>query len=210
MGKENPQDLSARSICASDQSWSGRRGYACLGDVRSPVDAKPDEAAEGETGCGRALSPPRGDSPSRTEPGHRIVGWGTSRGIHPLQALRAHKVVSLVPVAPSSPECAACPFTSPDNRLRQAEFVGQRCGQRDDADHNTAGVSAKRGITQLLSGDPPTKSPKRPRIFRKPGPERSAVTPGEDRIRRGTPEALAPWPMSQEPPGAIRETPASA
>ena len=134
--KERP-----RGLCASDQSWSGRRGYAGLGDVRSPVDAKPDEAAEG-AGCGRALSPPRGDSPSRTEPGHRIVGWGTSRGIHPLQALRAHKVVSLVPVAPSSPECAACPFTSPDNRLRQAEFVGQRCGQRDDADHRARSAAS--------------------------------------------------------------------
>ncbi|MHB1956443.1 MAG: zinc ribbon domain-containing protein [Sulfobacillus sp.] len=123
------------------------------------------------------------------------------------KALRHHKLVITVPPAYSSQECAVCTFTSPDNRLSQAEFVCQRCGHIDNADHHAACVIAKRGITKLLSGDPLTKSHKTTRIFRNLGPERSEVTPGDDPIRRGTPEAPAQWSMNQELPGAIPETP---
>ena len=42
-------------------------------------------------------------------------------------------------------------------RPSQAEFVCQRCGHTDNADHNAAVVIATRGIKKLLSGDPLTK-----------------------------------------------------
>ncbi|PSR33008.1 MAG: transposase, partial [Sulfobacillus benefaciens] len=100
-----------------------------------------------------------------------------------------------------------CTFTSPDNRLSQAEFVCQRCGHRDNADHNAARVIKKRGIQKLLSEEPLTKSHKTTRIIRKLGPERSEVTPGDDRIRHGTPEAPAQWSKNQELLGVIPETP---
>ena len=89
------------------------------------------------------------------------------------KALRASKLVILVPPAYSSQECAFCTFTSPesprvfcvDNRPHQAAFVCQQCGHTDHAGHNAACVIAKRGIQKLLSGDPLTKMHKPTRIF---------------------------------------------
>jgi len=68
-------------------------------------------------------------------------------------------------------------------------------------------VIAKRGIKKLLAGDPLTKPHKATGIFRHLGLERSEVTPGDDRIRHGTPEAPAQWSMSQELSGVIPEPP---
>ncbi|PSR32655.1 MAG: hypothetical protein C7B46_12905 [Sulfobacillus benefaciens] len=105
--------------------------------------------------------------------------WGPVVSFTTYKALRQGKLVITVPPAYSSQECAVCTFTSPDNRPSQAAFVCQRCGHTDHADHNAAVVIAKRGIQKLLSGDPLTKAHKTTRIFRKLGPERSEVTPGE-------------------------------
>lgn len=69
-----------------------------------------------------------------------------------------------------------CPFTSPDNRHSQAEFVRQRCGHRDNVDHNAAMVIAKRNITKLLPVIPLTKKLKPTRIFRIPWSKRSEAT----------------------------------
>jgi putative transposase len=80
----------------------------------------------------------------------------------------------------------------------------------DDADHNAAVVIAKRGIKKLLSGDPLTKSHKTTRIFRKLGPERSEVTPGEIAQDAEGPRLPAQRSMSQEFLGTNPETPASA
>ncbi len=77
------------------------------------------------------------------------------------------------------------------------------------SDHNAAVVIAKRGIAKLLSGDPLTKPHKATGIFRKLGPERSEVTPGDDPIKHGTTEAPAQWSQNQELSGAIPETPTS-
>ncbi|NMP24417.1 RNA-guided endonuclease InsQ/TnpB family protein [Sulfobacillus harzensis] len=126
------------------------------------------------------------------------------------KALRQGKLVITVPPQHSSQECAVCTFTSPDNRKSQSEFVCQRCGHTDNADHNAAVVIAQRGITKLLSGIPLTKKHKPTRIFRTLGPERSEVTPGEMRVRRLGPTVPAQRSMSQELSGAIPETSASA
>ncbi len=106
--------------------------------------------------------------------------WGQVVSFTRYKALRAGKLVILVPPQYSSQECAVCTFTSSDNRLNQAEFVCQDCGHQDNADHNAACVIAQRGIKKLLAGDPLTKKRKPTRIFRKLGPERSEVTPGDD------------------------------
>ena len=135
--------------------------------------------------------------------------WGQVVSFTTYKALRHGKLVITVPYAYSSQECAACTFTSLDNRLAQAEFVCQRCGHTDNADHNAAVVIAKRGIKKLLSGDPLTKSHKTTRIFRKLGPERSEVTPGEMSRRRPEHRAPAQPSQNQELPGVILETPAS-
>ena len=135
--------------------------------------------------------------------------WGQVVSFATYKALRQGKLVITVPYAYSSQECAACTFTSPDNRLTQAEFVCQRCGHTDNADHNAAAVIAGRGIKKLRSGDPLTKSHKTTRIFQKLGPERSEVTPGETYIRHAKPTARTQKSQNQEPLGVIRETPTS-
>jgi putative transposase len=106
--------------------------------------------------------------------------------------------------------CAVCGHVSLDNRPSQAEFVCLRCGHADNADHNGAVVIAARGVQKLLSGEPLTKTRRKPRIVRSLGPERSEVTPGEIRVRRLPLETGAQRSRSQEPPGAIPETPVSA
>ncbi len=135
--------------------------------------------------------------------------WGQVVSFTTYKALRQGKLVITVPPAYSSQECAVCTFTSPDNRLTQAEFVCQRCGHIDNADRNAAIIIAKRGITKLLSGDPLTKPRQRTRIFQKLGPERSEVTPGETDIRHAKPAASTHKSRNQEHPGVIRETPTS-
>ncbi len=136
--------------------------------------------------------------------------WGQVVEFTRYKALRASKLVIVVPPPYSSQECAVCTFTAPDNRKNQAAFVCQRCGHRDNADHNAACVIAKRGITRLLSGEPLTKTHRTTRIFRTLGPERSEVTPGEIPIRHTEPKACAHGSRNQEFLGVIPETPASA
>jgi putative transposase len=135
--------------------------------------------------------------------------WGQVVTFTRYKALRRGKLVIAVPFAYSSQECAECAFTSPDNRPSQAAFVCQRCGHADNADHNAAVVIAKRGIAKLLSGEPLTKSHKTTRIFRKLGPERSKVTPGETHIRRAPSKTDMHRSQNQELRGVIRETPTS-
>ena len=122
--------------------------------------------------------------------------WGTVVSFTRYKALRQGKLVLTVPPQYSSQECAVCGHINPDNRLSQAEFVCQGCGHTDNADHNASVVIAKRGIKKLLSGDPLTTKHKRTRIFRKLGPERSEVTPGEISVRRLGPPVRAHRSMS--------------
>ena len=106
----------------------------------------------------------------------------------------------LVPPAYSSQTCAACGHANPDSRLSQAEFVCQDCGYTDHADHNAAVVIAKRGSKKPLSGDLLTKTHKSMRIFRKLGPDRSEVTPGEIAQDTKGQKPAARRSMSQETP----------
>ncbi len=136
--------------------------------------------------------------------------WGDVVAFTRYKALRQGKLVITVPPQHSSQECAVCTFTSPDNRKSQSEFVCQRCGHRDNADHNAAVVIAKRGIQKLLSGDPLTKPHRSTRIFRKIGPERSESTPGEIAQDVGGPRLSTQWSRNQEVLRTNSETPASA
>ena len=136
--------------------------------------------------------------------------WGQVVAFTIYKALRHGKLVITVPYAYSSQECAVCTFTSPNNRPSQAEFVCQRCGHTDNADHNAAVVIAKRGIKKLLSGDPLTKPHKTTRIFRKLGPERSEVTSGEIAQDAGGSKSPAQRSANQKAKGPTPETPASA
>ena len=104
--------------------------------------------------------------------------WGDVVSFTRYKALRQGKLVITVPPQHSSQECAVCTFTFPDNRKSQSEFVCQRCGHTDNADHNAAVVIAKRDITKLLSGIPQNRTHKRAPIFWKLGRERSEETPG--------------------------------
>lgn len=132
--------------------------------------------------------------------------------------LRHHKLVITVPLQHSPKQCAVCALTSPDNGINLSEFVCQRCGHRDKADHNAAVVIAHRSITTLVSGDPLTKPSKRLFIFRTLGPERSQVTHGERRVRRRGAPGLAQQSQNHElaarftanAGGGNSETPASA
>ena len=151
--------------------------------------------------------------------------WGQVVAFTTDKALRHGKLVITVPPAYRSQECAVCTFTSPDNRPTQAEFspgfavplICQRCGHPDNADRNAAVVIAKRGINPLLSGDPLTTSHQTTRIFRKLGPERSEVPPGElycEYWWEISQDAAGQRPTAQgspnqEPLGVIRETPTS-
>ena len=136
--------------------------------------------------------------------------WGQVVSFTTYKALRQGKLVITVPPAYSSQECAVCTFTSPDNRPSQAEFVCQRCGHIDNADHNAAVVITKRGIKKLLSGEPLTKTHKTTRIFRTLGPGRSEVTPGETDIRHAKPKARTHTSQNQELLRVTSEPPASA
>ena len=125
------------------------------------------------------------------------------------KALRARKLVMLVPPAHSSQTCAACGHVNPDSRLSQAEFVCQDCGCTDNADHNASVVVKQRGIKKLLSGDPLTTLHQSTRIFRKLGPGRSEVTPGETDIRHAKPKARTHTSQNQELLRVTSEPPAS-
>ncbi len=136
--------------------------------------------------------------------------WGPAVSFTRYKALRAGKLVVVVPSACSSQECAACGHTHPDNRPSQAEFVCHACGHRDNADHNVSVVIARRGARKLLSGEPPAPEGKSVKMFRKLGPERSEVTPGEIAEDAGGRRLPARRSTSQETPGATPETPASS
>jgi len=78
--------------------------------------------------------------------------WGQTKTYLQYKARRRGKLCIAVSPQYSSQECAACGHIHPDNRINQSEFVCQRCGHKDHADHNASKIIAKRGVKLLLSG----------------------------------------------------------
>jgi len=115
--------------------------------------------------------------------------WGRIHQFTRYKARREDKLAIVVPPHHSSQECRLCGFTSPGNRLSQAEFACQRCGHAENADVNAAGVVKLRGVRLLLAGEIEFKKPRRSGIRKQLGPERSEVTPGEkvSAVREQTP-----------------------
>ncbi|SCC93027.1 transposase [Thiomonas sp. X19] len=113
--------------------------------------------------------------------------WGKAKEYSTYKALRAGKLCLSVPAQHTSQECATCGHIHPDNRLSQAVFVCQRCGKKDNADHNAGRVIASRGVDRVLSGQYKDKDRKRTMRLRQKslGPERPEVTPMETTVSRG-------------------------
>ena len=76
--------------------------------------------------------------------------WGLFVLFLSYKSLRSGKLVIKVSPQYSSQECVRCGHIHPDNRPSRAEFVCQRCGLKDNADHNASRVIARRGVRLLL------------------------------------------------------------
>lgn len=133
--------------------------------------------------------------------------WGRTKVFLQYKARRQGKLVIEVPPFYSSQECAACGHIHQDNRMSQSEFVCQRCGNTDHADHNAAKVIAARGVTQLLTGKCAKKESKRCKILKSKvgaeGSEPIAVMQsplGETEVSRLGGNALALWSLNRETP----------
>lgn len=156
--------------------------------------AKQDESGRWEKNGARA----------KTGLNRAILGsaWSATKTCTEYKARRAGKLV--VEVAPhhTSQACAHCGHTHPDNRRSQAEFICQRCGHTDNADHNASQNIAKRGVRRILSGEFQPKEAKRVMRMRKKqlGADRSEVTLGEIVVSRGAGNGTALGSMNQETP----------
>jgi putative transposase len=138
--------------------------------------------------------------------------WAQTKTYLQYKARRQGKLVIEVPAFYSSQECAACGHTHPDNRKSQSEFVCQRCGNTENADHNAAKVIAARGVQHVLSGKCSKKESKRCGITKKkiqigaegsesivlPKAAQSALGKIEVSRSRGNTPAL--WSLTQETP----------
>lgn len=126
--------------------------------------------------------------------------WSATKTCTEYKARRAGKLV--VEVAPhhTSQECAQCGHTHPNNRRSQAEFVCQRCGHTDNADHNAGRNIARRGVSLILSGEFKPKDKKRVMRMRKKtvGADCSEFTLGEIAVSRGAGNGTALRSMNQE------------
>jgi putative transposase len=134
--------------------------------------------------------------------------WGQTKTYLQYKARRQGKLCLDVPAHYSSQECAACGHIHQDNRLSQAEFVCQCCGNSDNADRNASQVIAKRGVKLLLSGKPNRKEKKTCRITnsKKIGAESSEsaggipLTLGETAVSRGVGNTSALGSENRETP----------
>lgn len=138
--------------------------------------------------------------------------WGQTRLYAHYKARRSGKLVIAVPPFYSSQECAKCGYVHQDNRVSQSEFICQRCGNIDHADHNAGKVIALRGVRHLLEGKCVEKKVKRCGITKQKiqvGQEVSepiAVplalqsTPSEIAVSRGSGNVPALWSLTLETP----------
>ena len=134
--------------------------------------------------------------------------WGQTKTYLYYKARRQEKLCLDVSPHYSSQECAECGHVHKDNRLSQAEFVCQRCGNSDNADRNASQVIAQRGVKYLLSGKQSRKEKKTCRITmsKKIGAESSEsaggipLTLGETAVSRGGGNTAALWSENRETP----------
>ena len=99
-------------------------------------------------------------------------GWGLVIEQLRYKCPQYGSVLVEVPARNTSLQCAACGWTSPDNRPLRAIFLCTRCGHADHADTNAAINIRERGIDKLaLTGGQPgigRKASKRLRTWRQP------------------------------------------
>jgi putative transposase len=134
--------------------------------------------------------------------------WGQTKVFLQYKARRQGKLCLDVPPHYSSQECAACGHVHKDNRISQAEFVCQCCGNSANADSNASKVIAQRGVMLLLSGQGGRKEKKKCRITKSKtiGAERSESadtnppTLGESTVSRGGGNTAALWSENRETP----------
>lgn len=126
--------------------------------------------------------------------------WGKTKEFTSYKAQRAGKLVIEVPAHYTSQACSRCGYTHQDNRLSQAEFVCQRCGNTENADFNASQNIRLRGVALILSGHYRQKESKRVmRMAKKTlGADRSEVTPGEIVVSRSIGNDVALGSESQE------------
>ena len=132
--------------------------------------------------------------------------WGRVVTFTRYKAPRAGKIVVMVPPAYSSHRVRRLRLHSQGQPAITGRVLlpalwtpGQRRSQCRRGHHPP-------GSQKVLSGEPLGKPRRSTGIFRKPGPERSEVTPGETVQDTGGQKPAARWSMSQEPPEAIPET----
>jgi putative transposase len=77
------------------------------------------------------------------------VGWYKLEQYTRYKAKRRGSLLIKISPQFSSQECADCSHIHSANRVSQALFVCQQCGNRDNADHNAALVLKKRAINLL-------------------------------------------------------------
>jgi len=138
--------------------------------------------------------------------------WGLFVLFLSYKSKRNGKLVLKVSPQFSSQECARCGHVHPDNRPSQAEFVCQRCGLTDNADHNASRVIAGRGIRLLREGKVQKKPIRRCGIGKRKhlGREPSEVNASgeDDKTRR--PTRLLAASAKEEHLAARPETPPTA
>lgn len=128
--------------------------------------------------------------------------WSATKTCTEYKVRRAGKLVVEVSPHHTSQECAQCGHTHPENRRSQAEFVCQRCGHTDNADHNAGQNIARHGVSLILSGEFKPKDKKRVMRMRKKnvGAGGSEYTLGEIAVSRGAGNGTALRSMNQETP----------
>ena len=115
----------------------------------------------------------------------------------------------------SSQECADCDHIHPANRISQALFVCQKCGHRDNADHNSACVLKKRAINLILDSGTELsgenilflsdrgRGDRRKTSRRRPGSRICEASKKKEAASTGPPEAL---PLQGQPVSALART----
>jgi putative transposase len=140
--------------------------------------AKPKQDANGKWQRNGATAKTAGNK-SKLE-----SAWGMTKTYASYKALRAGKLVIVVPPPYTSQTCRICGHNHKDNRKSQADFVCLRCGHAENADYNASCNIKALGIKEILDGkhSKPKKKKsvvvrRKKKTIRRDAPE---FTPGRD------------------------------